>query len=81
MISANLKYQEEGIFMNIGKLISMFVVSCLFTLSLAMGTNVNAQNRDAKLMRTSEIQENSRKMSKKKHRKHEHKKAHHHRGY
>jgi hypothetical protein len=81
MISANLKYQEEGIFMNIGKLISKFIVSCVFTFSLAMGTNVNAQTQDANLMRTSATQEKSHKMSKKKHRKHEHKKAHHHRGY
>jgi hypothetical protein len=66
--------------MNIGKLISMFVVSCLFALSLAMDTNVNAQTQGAKPMRTSETQEQSQKMSKKKHRKHEHKKTHHHRG-
>jgi len=61
--------------MNIGKLISMSVVSCLFALSLAVGTNVNAQNEGAKLSRTSETQEKSQKMSKKKHRKHEHKKT------
>ena len=61
--------------MNFGKLISTSVVSCLFALSLVMGTNVNAQNEDAKLRRTSETQEKSQKMSKKKHRKHEHKKA------
>jgi len=66
--------------MNIGKLISMFVVSCLFTLSLAMGANVNAQTGGAKLRKTSEEQENSQKMSKKKTGKHKHKKAHHHRG-
>ena len=68
--------------MNIGKLISTFVVSCLFTLSLAMGMNVNAQTRDARLMRTSEAQEKSHKVSKKKHHKHEHnKKERHHSGY
>jgi hypothetical protein len=66
--------------MNIGKLISMFVVSCLFTLSLTMGTNVNAQTRDSKLMKTSETQEKSQKMSKKKPGKHKHKKARHHHG-
>ena len=67
--------------MNIGKLISTFVVSCLFTLSLAMGMNVNAQTRDARLMRTSATPENSHKMSKKKHHKHEHNKGRHHHGY
>jgi hypothetical protein len=66
--------------MNIGKLISMFVVSCLFALSLAMGTNVNAQTKGPKLMKTSETQEKSQKMNKKKPGKHEQKKAHHHRG-
>ena len=65
--------------MNIGKLISMFVVSCLFALSLAMGANVNAQTKGAKLMRTSETQEKSQKMGKKKTGKPEHKKASHHR--
>ena len=81
MISANLKYEKEDIFMNIGKLISMFAVSCLFTLSLAAGANVNAQTRDARLMRTSESQEKSHKMNKKKSRKHDHKKTRHHRAY
>ncbi len=66
--------------MKIGKLISMFVVSCLFALSLAMGANVNGQTRGSKLMKTSETQEKSQKMSKKKPGKHEHKKAHHRRG-
>jgi hypothetical protein len=66
--------------MNIGKLISMFVVSCLFALTLAMGTNVNAQTKGAKFTRTSEAQENSQKMSKKKPGKHKHKKATHRHG-
>lgn len=66
--------------MNIGKLISTFVVSCLFALSLTMGANVNAQTRDAKLRRTSEAQESSQKASKKKHHKRKHKKASHYRG-
>ena len=66
--------------MKIGKLISMFVVSCLFTLSLAMGANVDAQTKGAKLRKTSEMQESSKKMSKKKPGKPEHKKAHHRRG-
>jgi len=66
--------------MNIGKLISMFVVSCLFALGLAMGTNVNAQTKGEKLMRTSATQEKSQKMSKKKAGKPEHKKASHRRG-
>ena len=61
--------------MNIGKLISMSVVSCLFALSLVLGANVNAQNQDANLRRTSETQEKSQKVSKKKHRKHDHKKV------
>jgi len=61
--------------MNFGKLISTSVVSCLFALSLAVGTNVNAQNEGAKLRRTSETQEKSQKMSKKKHKKHDHKKV------
>jgi hypothetical protein len=65
--------------MNIGKLISVFVVSCLFSLSLAMGANVNAQTRDAKLRKTSEMQEKSQKMNKKKHGKPAHKKASHRR--
>ena len=51
--------------MNIGKLISMFVVSCLFSLSLAMSANVNAQTKGAKLRKTSEMQEKSQKMNKK----------------
>jgi len=66
--------------MKIGKLISTFVISCLFVFSLAKGTNVNAQAGGAKLMKTSEAQEKSQKTGKKKHGKHEHKKAHHHRG-
>jgi hypothetical protein len=65
--------------MNIGKLISMFVVSCLFSLSLAVGANVNAQTSGAKLRKTSEMQEKSQKMSKKKHGKPQHKKASHRR--
>jgi hypothetical protein len=63
--------------MNIGKLISTFVVSCLFALSLTMGANVNAQTG---VRRTSEAQESSQKMSKKKHGKHKHKRVSHHRG-
>ncbi len=66
--------------MKIGKLISMFVVSCLFALSLAMGANVDAQTKGAKLRKTSEMQESSKKMSKKKPSKPEHKKARHRRG-
>jgi hypothetical protein len=66
--------------MKIGKLISMFVVSCLFSLSLAMGANVNAQTGGAKLRKTGETQENSQKMDKKKTHKHKHKKGNHHRG-
>jgi len=66
--------------MNIGKLISTFVVSCLFALSLTMGANVDAQTGGAKLRKTSEAQESSQKMSKKKHGKHKHKKASHQRG-
>ena len=71
--------------MNIGKLISMFVVSCLFAISLAMGANVNAQTKGAKLTRTSATQEKSQKMSKKKtgklvEFKFEHKKVGHRRG-
>jgi hypothetical protein len=66
--------------MNIGKLISMFVVSCLFTLSLAMGANVSAQTKGAKLRKTSEMQESSQKMSKKKPGKHHHKKPSHRHG-
>jgi hypothetical protein len=65
--------------MKIGKLISTFVVSCLFSLSLAAGANVNAQTQDPQLRKTSEMQEKSQKMSKKKHGKREHKKSHHHR--
>jgi hypothetical protein len=65
--------------MKIGKLISMFVVSSLLSLSLAMGANVNAQTTGgAKLRKTSEMQE--KKAGKKKHGKSEHKK-HHHRSY
>jgi hypothetical protein len=64
--------------MNIGKLISMFVVSCLLSFGLAMGANVNAQTSGgAKLRKTGEMQE--KKMGKKKHGKPEHKKARHHR--
>ena len=64
--------------MNIGKLISMFVVSCLFALSLAMGANVNAQTKGSKF--TGETQEKSQKMGKKKPAKHHKKaKAGHHR--
>jgi hypothetical protein len=66
--------------MNIGKLISMFVVSCLFALSLAVGANVNAQTKGAKLRKTSEMEEKTQKMGKKKHGKPEHKKARHRRG-
>ena len=66
--------------MKIGKLISMFVVSCLFALSLAMGANVDAQTKGAKLRKTSEMQEKSQKMSKKKPGKTEYKKAPHRRG-
>jgi hypothetical protein len=63
----------------------MFVVSCLFALSLAMGANVNAQTKGAKLTSTSATQEKSHKMSKKKTgkpagSKFEHKKASHRRG-
>jgi len=65
--------------MKFGKLISMFVVSCLFSLSLAVGANVNAQTTGgAQLRKTSEMQE--KKMGKKKHGKHEHKKTHHRHG-
>lgn len=61
--------------MKIGKLISMFVVSSLLSLSLAMGANVNAQTTGgAKLRKTSEMQE--KKAGKKKHGKSEHKKHH-----
>jgi hypothetical protein len=71
--------------MNIGKLISMFVVSCLLALSLAMGANVNAQTKGAKLTRTSATQMKSHKMGKKKAgkpaaSKFEYKKAGHRRG-
>jgi len=65
--------------MNIGKLFSMFVVSCLFSLSLALGANVNAQTENPQLRKTSEMQEKNQKMGKKKHHKREHKKSHHHR--
>jgi hypothetical protein len=65
--------------MKIGKLISMFVVGCLFALSLGMSTNVNAQTKGAKLRKTSEMQESTQKMSKKKP-KHGHKKSYHRRG-
>jgi len=66
--------------MNIGKLISTVVVSCLFALSLAMGANVNAQTGGANVMRAGETQLSSQKMSKKKHGKHKHKKSSHHHG-
>ena len=71
--------------MKIGKLISMFIVSCLFALTLAMGMNVNAQTKGAKLTRTSATQEKSHKTGKKKtgkpaESKFEHKKASHRRG-
>ncbi|HEU0175470.1 MAG TPA: hypothetical protein VFV58_14505 [Blastocatellia bacterium] len=66
--------------MNIGKLISTFVVGCLFALSLTMGANVKAQTGSPQLMRTSGAQENSQNMGKKKHGKHKHKKASHHHG-
>jgi len=62
--------------MKIGKLISMFVVSCLFSLGLAAGANVNAQTQNPQLRKTSEMQEQSQKMGKKKHHKHGHKKSH-----
>jgi len=62
--------------MNIGKLFSMFVVSCLFSLSLAVGANVNAQTQNPQLRKTSEMQEQNQKMGKKKHHKHGHKKSH-----
>ena len=65
--------------MNIGKLISMFVVSCLFALSLASGANVKAQTGGPNLVRTNATQESSQNMSKKKHGKHHHKKSHQHR--
>jgi hypothetical protein len=57
----------------------MFVVSCLFSLSLAVGANVNAQTKGAKLRKTSEMQEKTQKMNKKKHGKPYHKKPSHHR--
>ncbi len=61
--------------MKIGKLISMFVVSCLLSFGLAAGANVNAQTSGgAKLRKTSEMQE--KKAGKKKHGKREHKKSH-----
>ena len=63
--------------MKIGKLISMFVVSCLFSLSLAVGANVNAQTQNPQLRKTSEMQEKSEKMGKKKHHKRGHKKERH----
>ena len=66
--------------MNIRKLISTFAISCLFALSLTMGANVNAQIGGAQVNRTSDAQENSQKMGKKKHHKHKHKKATHYRG-
>jgi len=65
--------------MKIGKLISMFVVSCLLSLGFAVGANVNAQTENPQLRKTSEMQEKSQKMGKKKHHKREHKKSHHHR--
>jgi len=67
--------------MNIGKLISTFVVSCLFALSLTMGANVKAQTGGAQISRTSEAQGNSQMTGKKKHGKHKHKKASHHHSY
>lgn len=72
--------------MKIGKLISMFVVGCLFALSLARGANVNAQTGGvypvaqtggANPMRTNQMQQSNQGMSKKKHGKHHHKKSHH----
>jgi hypothetical protein len=63
--------------MKIGKLISMFVVGCLFSLSLAAGANVKAQTQNPQLRKTSEMQEKSQKMGKKKHHKRGHKKEHH----
>ena len=63
--------------MKFGKLISMFVISCLFSLSLAVGANVKAQTENPQLRKASEMQEKSQKMGKKKHHKHGHKKSHH----
>jgi hypothetical protein len=63
--------------MKIGKLISMFVVSCLLALSLASGANVKAQTASPNLMRTNATPESSQNMNKKKHGKHHHKKNHH----
>jgi len=66
--------------MNIGKLISSFVVSCLFALSLAMGANVNAQTGGVGPAMMGRTQDSSQKMSKKRHHKHKHKKSNHHHG-
>ncbi|MBO0859621.1 MAG: hypothetical protein J2P21_14265 [Chloracidobacterium sp.] len=62
--------------MNIGRLISMFVVSCLLTLSLATGANVKAQTPGVNPTTTNPAPVSYQNMSKKKHGKHHHKKNH-----